>query len=260
MDDFWDAFVFRVWSGMGEHHARGFPTAVKILERAHELKLLPVADLNELSLLLILLTCLPGRPLHDDAAPIFQARELSREEEAAVLREALPPHLTELHLLGYFGQPRQNILVRRLLYTLYFPTLSLFLARMALISRTDAADFASPFLDEAHRTLQYTDVLDDLFLSNLYTRVLQSGWPCPSDWPEPLPPWETTLTQAERSFLNGCLGLSPGSRSVLYLSFYARLNPVQIAQIFREDLPGLCPPDVVAWLADAWGEILGGWV
>jgi hypothetical protein len=259
MDDFWDAFVFRVWSGMGEHHPRGFPTAAKVLEQAHRLHLLPVVDLNDLSLLLILLTCPVGRPLHEDAARVYLARNLSREEEAAVLREALPPHLTELHLLGFFGQPRQSILVRRLLYTLHFPALSRFMARMALTSYTLAEDFASPFLDEAHRTLQYTDILDDLFLSNLYTQVMQSDWPRASGWPKPRPPWEETLTEGERSFLNGCLLLSPGSRWVLYLSFFARLNPVQIAQVFHNDLPGLRPPDVVAWLSDVWGEVLGGW-
>jgi hypothetical protein len=67
MGNFWDAFVFRVCVGLGEGFFAGFRTAADILRTAHQLRLLDVARLDDLSVLLIVLTCSSSGPLHEEA-------------------------------------------------------------------------------------------------------------------------------------------------------------------------------------------------
>lgn len=56
MGEFWDAFVFRVWAGLGEGHHPGFQASASLMCLAFQLGLLSPTGLNDLSLVLILLT------------------------------------------------------------------------------------------------------------------------------------------------------------------------------------------------------------
>jgi hypothetical protein len=263
MGNFWDAFVFRIWAGLGEHNHSGFATAAELLVLAHRLRLLMPAELNDLSILLILLTCPGDSALHHEANNEYQARSLTREEEAAALREALPPHLTELYLLGYWGEPRQNALVRRTVFALYLPALTRFMARLALTDYAVAEDFAGWDLHFAHKTLDYEDIHSDQLVTGVYAKTWGSDWPCADSWPAKPPAWAKTLSEAERAFLSCCLNLGRGTRYVLYLSFYGRLNARQIAGILASDSGDLLEhqpkaEDVVDWLYDSWSEVLHG--
>ena len=59
------------------------------------------------------------------------------------------------------------------------------------------------------------------------------------------------------SIVNNALAhLSAPVRSVLYLSFYARLNVRQITCVLQASMPDLRPEEVVRWLGDAWQAVL----
>jgi hypothetical protein len=257
MGNFWDDFVFRVCIGLGEQFFPGFRTACNLLRTAHQLNLLDVGRLNDLSLLLIILTCPTDWALHEEAAQEFLHRGLTAGQEWAILRQALAPRLTDLFLLGFFGEPRQAALVQRIAYTLYQPALVRFMARLALIDTMTAHAFAAPYGGRTFRALSYAEILDEEFLCQLYGQVVNSGWPNAAVWPQPFPDWEASINQDERDFLNCCLDhLSSGNRCVLYLSFYALLNAEQIACIFRTLTPAPRTDDVVDGLDDSWRKVL----
>jgi hypothetical protein len=146
-----------------------------------------------------------------------------------------------------------------IVYTLYLPPLVRYLSRAALISYTNARDFAVPFLRRALDRLDYFQIVEDNYLSVLYQLVLRNwyvanGWPAP---PNPMPRWARRLSAEKRTFLDCCLDrLVPEDRCLLYLSFYARLNAEQIARVFAPHVPRLTPQGVVDRLVDAWKEVL----
>jgi hypothetical protein len=257
VDPFWDTFVFRVYAGLGEGcFIPGFAAAAGVLEAAHEADLFAPADLNGLSVLLILLTCPPESPLHQAAAQRYRRRPSTPIEDWAALREALPPRLTELLLVGHFGEPSRRGLAHRAIHTVYVPSLVRFATRLALVETHLAQGFVIPFVSRVLATLDYDQIVGDGFAAELYARVHDSTWPNAEDWPEELPRWHDDLTPAERLFLNVCLHLDPGRRLLLYSSFYAHLNANQLAEVLRSDLPTIRPDDVVSWLSECWRTVL----
>jgi hypothetical protein len=256
MGKFWDAFVFRVCVGLGEGFFAGFRTAADVLRAAHRLRLLDVAGLDDLSVLLIVLTCPSGSPLHEEAVREYLRRGRTAEEDWAVLREALPPRLTDLYLLGFFGELRQTALVQRVSATLYLPALARFMARLAMEDTATARAFAAPYLNPTVRNLTYEEILDDEFLCQLYSQVVHSPWPNAVAWPPAPPAWLASIGPDEKDFIECCLALPPGDRCILYLSFYARLNAGQVACVFRDLNPAPRADDVVVWLHDSWRTVL----
>jgi hypothetical protein len=259
VDPFWDAFVFRVFAGLGEDcFIPGFAAAADVLEAAADAELLGVADLNDLSVLLILLTCPPTSRLHRAAAQRYRDRSPTPFEDWAALREALPPRLTELLLVGHFGEPSRRALAHRAVHTLFVPSLVRFAARLALVDTHLAQGFVIPFVSRVLATLDYDQIVSDGFVARLYGRVHETAWPNAASWPEQLPAWHRDLTPAERLFLDTALDLDPGRRLLLYSSFYAPLNPNQLAEVLRPDLPTIRPDDVVSWLSQCWHSVLEG--
>jgi hypothetical protein len=257
--DFWDVFVFRVWAGMGEGYSTGFRSAAAVLRLAHRQHLFTVSTLNDLSLLLLVLTCSDGCALHEEAAAEYLRRSLTPEREWGVLREALPPHLADVQLLGHFGAPRQQAVLNRVARTLYLPSLVRFMARTALTDYDTARAFATPFLAPVLASLDYDEIVADEYLGRLYARVLASRWPSADRWTTPSPPWAARLGPPELAFLDGCLQRLPAAdRAVLYLSFYGRLSAPQVAAALRPTVPGVRPQDVVGWLRDSWQTVLNG--
>ena len=261
MGDFWDTFVFRVCMGLNEGFFPGFRRATVVLHFAYGKAFFNVPQLTDLSILLIVLTCPTNSQLHQEAAREYLRRKLPRHQEWAVLREALAPRMTDLYLLGYFGDPRQRAVVARVVHTLYLPPLARFLARLALEDDTVARVFGTPFLNPTLTALTYDEIVRDEFLCQLYLRVLSSPWPNADQLPIHPPAWWGNTEVAERTFLECCLArLSPGERCALYLSFHAQLSAEQIACVFQPVITGLEQRHVVDWLSHAWEEVLKGMV
>jgi hypothetical protein len=259
MGNFWDVFVFRVCAGLYESYPfGGARTARGILTLARQLGLLDLSRLNDLSLLLIVLTCEDGRPIQQEAYQLAVARGLTSPRPWAILREALPPRLTDLLLLGNAGQPRQRAVVSGVLATLYLPSLVRYQARLALVEYHVARAFVAPLFRQAADALDAISILEDEFLCQLYARVADTPWPNAADWPAVRPAWHRRCGVDERHFVDCCLSLWPGERLALYLSFYARLNAAQIACVYRPDVPDLNTTTVVEWLDDTWRAVLNG--
>ncbi|HEY7310986.1 MAG TPA: hypothetical protein VH643_16600 [Gemmataceae bacterium] len=258
MGNFWDQFVFRVCVGLGEEHfPEGFASAASLIGQAHRLGRLPMDRLNDLSLLLIVLVCPDAAAAHQQAFAEADRRGLLKSRQTwAVLREALPPRLTDLLLIGHADEGgRRKGLVSGVIHVLYLPALVRFGARLALCSTEDAEKWMIPFVHRALRSLDRRQINHDEFLCHLYHQVLIHRCPIADGWPaEPLP-WRSNLDPVEEMFLNRCLQLDAESRCTLYLSFYARLNAEQIRCIFR-DTSNLRTQDVVDLLRDIWEDLL----
>jgi hypothetical protein len=104
MGNFWDTFVFRVCSGLGENlFPQGYNDAAEVLLFADRLGLLDLATLNDLSILLILMTCPAGSSLEGPVAMEYLRRGLGPHRNWACLGEALPPRLTDFTCLPISG-------------------------------------------------------------------------------------------------------------------------------------------------------------
>jgi hypothetical protein len=266
---FWDRVIFRMTLGLGEGHQPGFRTAALLLCRAHHNRQLPLASLNDLSLLLVLFVCPSDSAVHQAALGEFQRRNRSPLDCWEVLREALRPNLGDFHALAYHRAPRQRSLVESAYALLYVPALAIFLSRMALIELPEAAASArlrfhevfpqiEPGVPSAHEPVS----LDDGLLIGVYARELQAGRPIPSTWSVESPGWLATVPVEERRFLEFCWeALDYDLRCLLFLSFYAELNVRQITQILISAGDDHCSPEeVVANLDWIWRKVLDGLV
>ncbi len=263
MNDFWDAFIFRVSFGLTEdcfHPGRS--AAEHLFQTAEQLNLFSVADRSDLSILLLLLSTRAGSPVHEAALAEHQNRSLTPLREWGALREALSPRLTELHLFDFFGQPRQQALVRGVLRTFLLPGLIQFTARMTLGDYDLVRALVTPLFWNTLRTLGPDAITAEGLLPHLYRTVFASLGRTPTQWPPKPPAWQPSLVADEQRFLDCCLALvkedrlTQGNQCLLYLSLYGQLNPQQIADLLREDIATVRADHVVGWLETSWAMVL----
>src|SRR5438128_1941196 len=127
MDPFWDRFVYRVSLGLGEGCFRpGFPIAAEVLRTAFESRMELIPQLNDLSRLLILLTCPSDYAAHEAADQAYRGAGREWWRDGLALRDVLPPRLAELYLVNCLGEPRQSSLARGALRALLQPALNQF--------------------------------------------------------------------------------------------------------------------------------------
>jgi hypothetical protein len=260
-----DVVIFRICIGLGEGHFPAYARARGLLARVESELLSVMDDLNNLSILLLVLTFPAGSALHEAAAAEYLRRELPPHAVWATLREALPPYLTDFEALGQTRGPRQQALLHLVHETLYVPALTTYLARVAMVDSVIACLRAAPW---PRRILAQTQIaphadsplsMDDGFLVALYRDVMTTSWPIADRWPEAdhPPSWVATIDPEEVCFLDRCLErLPPERRALLYLSLYAQLNVRQITAVLRANIPDLLPEEVVRWLCDAWEAVL----
>jgi hypothetical protein len=275
--NFWNSFIFRVVVGLGEGEQDGWLNGGDLLRLAAERGLLEVGpSLNDLSVLLLWLTCPIDSPLQEAAVRQWdeRVRHLSgdrvgaRLHEWTVLREALPPHLADVYLHYCLAKQRQRWLVEGMVYTLYYPALVTFLERLLLSDTGWVESFATPFFSARPNVLERLDrdeALSEEFLQCLYRQVRDAleraggrrGWPAAARWPASPPAWVAAISEDEKLFLDRCLDREdPGDRVLLYLSFYAGLNVGQVTTVCRDQYPSLQPREVLDRLRDLWEEIL----
>src|SRR5207249_2122923 len=107
--------------------------SARLLERACELDLFPIEELDDLSLILVLLTCPTSSPVYQAALARYRPPASGNLRTWAALREALPPRLRDLLLLGYYGEAHQRVFINQLVELLYTPALVFFTTRWRLV-------------------------------------------------------------------------------------------------------------------------------
>jgi hypothetical protein len=268
---FWDRLIRRLWYTLEAARPNGRDAAATILARAHALGLLNLADLHDLTIILLVLICPPGSPLRQLADQEFvnASRRLHlRPVYVRRLVEVSLPHRTEEFVtLGHRGNFSQRGIVHDILFDLYLPTLELFLERFYLAAprtrRPDAVQGLVQALAWFYRiTLGTIDILCYLY-GRLLSGLLVNGQVPPTRWPLPLPEWLAASGPVEQRFLH-CgilLPLSQTERIIVYLSLYAELDVRQIAGLsqFFPAVTGnqvLTETQMIAQLSSCWERLL----
>jgi hypothetical protein len=233
---FWDWFIRRVWLTLGGVLPDGLTAAANVFAEAHRRHLFALPAVDELSILLLVLTCPQGTVLRTRAEQEFTRRGIgalaARQRVWDLLTALGPPRTTELLTLFHRGAPAQRGLAADLLMRHHGPHLALFLGRLSLTDpdsqRPQAITTLTRALGRFTRiplgTIDFPCYLYRRALAGLSAAAPPAGLPSP-----PLPAWLTGLPTEERRFLACCLGcLSLAQRIAVYLSFYAGLDADQI--------------------------------
>jgi hypothetical protein len=263
---FWDRLIRRTYFTFGEVLPDGLTVAANILALAYQRRLLNLTGLDDLSILILVLTCPAGTVLRTRADDEFVRRQLgglTGRRRLRLLLTAAPSRLTELVTLFVRGNPAQRGLAADLLTFALVPRLSLFLGRLHLTAPIDQRPRAVQGLAGSLGFFGRIPLGTVEFPCYLCRRVLAGlppQPPPPAAWPPPpLPDWLATLPGEERRFLACSLRFLPVEERIgVYLSFYAELS-VPLIHCVRSAQSHWTQVQTMNRLAESYETVLRNW-
>jgi hypothetical protein len=281
---FRDRFILRLYYTFGDTLPVGRDVAGRLFALAMARGRFTPAQLNDLSLLLLLAILPNGSSWRSPIEQEVLRRDLHQQPWRVwqLLQTSVPPRLTEV-LETARSQGPAVVLFRNLLAAILSGldlaaieiNLSTFLGRLRLEDPNDRQPEARASLFWALRRhvtipLGTVDFRCCLYLRVL-NRVMQPGQPVPDTQPGTSPPWFSQLEQSERELLGRCLEyLSTARRNgppssaaeveadllLLYVQLYAQLTVEQIAGVLRYADANVTADQIALALERAWNAVL----
>jgi hypothetical protein len=241
MPPFWDQFVFRTYATFGENYSPGLHTAARLLQLAADRQLLPLADLDDLSLTLLVLTCTADLPVRRQAEELLRQRRVPAADLGDALLQTCPLRLTDLLSVAHLARmppldPGRRGPILDALERLLVPSLRRFLSRMYLNQEMYGLAPAYQYLVQAFGSFDLWQVSVVQFPAHLYALVVKEmPRPVPTRWAHPLPVWAQHVEPAERQFIDAVLALPERHLKLpLFLAFYGQLNLSQILYVVNQ--------------------------
>jgi hypothetical protein len=268
--NFWDRFVLWAYLGLVDTQPVGRGAISRLFNSCFARGQLNPANLNDLSVLLIL-SAEPVGPVrslvHTTAAAQVTLRGLPASPRYVwnLLQSLRPPRLTEWLELGRPMIPALRMLRASILFQAgppeFVTNLSDFLNRLELV--TPAAQVGQSQQAIVRAVNRYDRIPPGTidFESVLYQEVLRSlqVGVVPTFPPSPLPNWFSRLPTEDQRMLTNCVNLLPGPAVVrLYLHFYARLSAAEISGVLQRWNPVWRASQVVLDLEQSWNTVLAG--
>jgi hypothetical protein len=272
---FWDRLLRRIYYTFRESLSDDLTPAAQIVSHAHQLGLLNLVALDDLSILLLTLMCPWGTLLRQQADAEFLGRGLHFQPEHVwqLLSTSPPPRLDEILALGHGGIPpgradpciphRRGVVIYILCSEhpeFCLETLQQFLARLYFEDPSLHQRRAFDLLVQALARFQSIPLGTIDFHCRLYRHFfLHPNQPAPLPVVYPAPPgpaWLEILDLSERQFLQASLGLPVAQRILIYLAFYGQLNLYQIRCVLASH-QRYTKAEVIAHLLGSWQLVLG---
>jgi hypothetical protein len=266
--NFWDRFVLCLYYGLSETLPVGRDVAASLFGEAFLRGRLMPAQLNDLSLLLLLGVCPAGSPIQPDAEQAAFGRGLHQQpgHAWALLSASRPTRLQELLELGRLPAPSFRVLVASVLahpnLAEVYNNLCEGLGRLLLVDPVSQQQAAQAYLFRAIRryvamplgTMEFTCLL----YLDVLARIRPPGTPLPSALPAGVPPgWFAALASDEQGVIQRCLAhLTEAEWVFLAVQLYGRLTVEQIACVLRQSDATITADQVARELERAWLKVL----